>query len=549
MASTHPRTVEARPGRRPAPEDSSPTTRYVLRDLGEAKLTKMFQICTNVINKGWKVVRDRRGRIGPYAHLRDQWVSFDDIGMIRHKSEFIRAMGLGGGMIWALDLDDFRNLCGCEEYPLLRTINRVLRDYAKPDPKCILGKASSKPTQKPTPKPTQKPTPKPTQKPTPKPSTPPYEPEKPSTQKPSYGTTESPEPVMPPDSVPCRGRLFVADEKNCNQYYLCNQGELQLQVCPNGLFWNRDHCDWPENTECHPDGTTTAAPSTTTQTPEVEVPEVEVPEPVTTPAAPVGGTDVTEGAYKVVCYFTNWAWYRQGDGKYLPQDIDASLCTHINYGFAVLDGSTMTLKPHDSWADIDNEFYKKVVAFKSRGIKVLIALGGWNDSAGSKYSRLVNDPQARARFVAHALEFIEKWGFDGLDLDWEYPKCWQVDCNKGPDSDKENFANLVRELSLAFKPKGLLLSAAVSPSKAVIDAGYDVPTLSRYFDWIAVMTYDFHGHWDKQTGHVAPLYYYPGDAYDYFNAVSTPTSKTPLVKFSPLELLPQLLDREGGFAV
>ena len=50
--------------------------------------------------------------------------------------------------------------------------------------------------------------------------------------------------------------------------------------------------------------------------------------------------------------------------------------------------------------------------------------------------------------------------------------------------------------------------------------GYDVPKLSRYFDWISVMTYDFHGHWDKQTGHVAPMYYYPGDTYDYFNAVS-----------------------------
>ena len=51
-------------------------------------------------------------------------------------------------------------------------------------------------------------------------------------------------------------------------------------------------------------------------------------------------------------------------------------------------------------------------------------------------------------------------------------------------------------------------------------SGYDVPKLAKYFDWISVMTYDFHGHWDKQTGHVAPHYYYPGDTYDYFNAVS-----------------------------
>ena len=47
----------------------------------------------------------------------------------------------------------------------------------------------------------------------------------------------------------------------------------------------------------------------------------------------------------------------------------------------------------------------------------------------------------------------------------------QVDCNKGPDSDKAAFAALVRELREAFNPKGLLLSSAVSPSKTVIDAG------------------------------------------------------------------------------
>lgn len=46
--------------------------------------------------------------------------------------------------------------------------------------------------------------------------------------------------------------------------------------------------------------------------------------------------------------------YRQGTGKYLPTDIDPNLCTHIVYGFAVLDADQLTIKPHDSWADFDN---------------------------------------------------------------------------------------------------------------------------------------------------------------------------------------------------
>lgn len=58
-------------------------------------------------------------------------------------------------------------------------------------------------------------------------------------------------------------------------------------------------------------------------------------------------TDSSSSDYKVVCYFTNWAWYRQGEGKYKPQDIDETLCTHIVYGFAVLDSNSLLLKPHD----------------------------------------------------------------------------------------------------------------------------------------------------------------------------------------------------------
>jgi chitinase len=222
--------------------------------------------------------------------------------------------------------------------------------------------------------------------------------------------------------------------------------------------------------------------------------------------------------YMVVCYFTNWAWYRPGAGKYKPEDIDPNLCTHIVYGFAVLNRETLTLRTHDSWADIDNNFYGKVADYQSKGIKVTLAIGGWNDSLGDKYSRLVRDPAARKRFINHAIEFLKKYNFQGLDLDWEYPVCWQVDCNKGKPDEKEAFAAFVRELSEAFKPEGLLLSAAVSPSKKVIDAGYDIPTISRYFDWIAVMCYDYHGQWDKKTGHVAPLFEHSDDWERTFNA-------------------------------
>lgn len=87
-------------------------------------------------------------------------------------------------------------------------------------------------------------------------------------------------------------------------------------------------------------------------------------------------------------------------------------------------------------------------------------------------------------------------------------------------SDKAAFSLWVRELGEALTPRGLLLSAAVSASKTVIDAGYDVPVMAKYMDWIAVMAYDYHGQWDKKTGHVAPLYEHPDDDVTFFNAVS-----------------------------
>ena len=52
--------------------------------------------------------------------------------------------------------------------------------------------------------------------------------------------------------------------------------------------------------------------------------------------------------------YENWSFYRKGEGKMVPEDIDPSLCTHIMYGFATLNPTTLLLEVFDPWADITN---------------------------------------------------------------------------------------------------------------------------------------------------------------------------------------------------
>jgi len=181
------------------------------------------------------------------------------------------------------------------------------------------------------------------------------------------------------------------------------------------------------------------------------------------------------------------------------------LCTHIAYAFATLEPNNLTIAVFDTWADLDNKHYEQVAAFQKKGVKVSISLGGWTDST-DKYGPLLTDENNRRNFISNATKFIKKYKFDGLDLDLEYPACWQTVCNPEWANQKEGFAQLVKELRKAFKPHGWLLSAAVSANSAIVDKAYDVPTLSKNLDWIGLLTYDYHGSFDGKTGQIAPLY-------------------------------------------
>ena len=56
-------------------------------------------------------------------------------------------------------------------------------------------------------------------------------------------------------------------------------------------------------------------------------------------------------SYRVVCYFTNWAQYRGGPGRHLPEDVPHALCTHLVYAFADLDGATLSISSLE-WNDV-----------------------------------------------------------------------------------------------------------------------------------------------------------------------------------------------------
>ena len=118
----------------------------------------------------------------------------------------------------------------------------------------------------------------------------------------------------------------------------------------------------------------------------------------------------------------------------------------------------------DTWADIDNTMYARFNALKQKNakLKTMIAIGGWTDSQGSKYSNLVASNAAIATFVRSVVAFCQKYAFDGLDVDWEYPSS---------AADKAGYSNLLAALRAAFTPLGLLLSVAVSVNPATIDAG------------------------------------------------------------------------------
>lgn len=227
------------------------------------------------------------------------------------------------------------------------------------------------------------------------------------------------------------------------------------------------------------------------------------------------------GTRRNVAYYTSWSAYAR---NVMVKDIDASLITHLNFAFANLntDGSIVI---GDSWVDVEKPMggeswdspgdsrghFAQLRELKKKypHLKTLISVGGWTWS--NNFSDVAAAPEKRKQFAKTAVEFCNKHGFDGIDIDWEYPVEGGNNITHRKE-DKQNFTKLLAEIRAEIKAqnKPYLLTIAAG-GNANFTTNTEPKEMMKYLDFMNIMNYDYHGTWETTTNHNTPLYANPKD--------------------------------------
>ncbi|KAJ0313493.1 Chitinase 4 [Colletotrichum fioriniae] len=233
---------------------------------------------------------------------------------------------------------------------------------------------------------------------------------------------------------------------------------------------------------------------------------------------PATGTGTPASGYRNVLYFTNWGVY---GANYQPADIPADKVTHLLYSFADIqtDGTVVSSDPYSDtqrqYSGDDNQAgnaygcVKQLYALKkqNRQLKLVLSIGGWTWS--SKFPAVAASDTARKQFASSAIKLMIDWGFDGLDIDWEYP---------ASDTEATNFVALLKEVrsqldayAAANAPGYHFALTIACPAGPSHYKQMNLRGMDPYVDAWHLMAYDYAGSWDTTTGHQANLYQNPSN--------------------------------------
>ena len=191
------------------------------------------------------------------------------------------------------------------------------------------------------------------------------------------------------------------------------------------------------------------------------------------------------GNRHVIGYFEGWASNRPCN-VFRPEQIPLNLYTHINFAFATIDPKTFKIMPG---AESDIGLYKRLMLLKKRdpALKVFIAIGGWtfNDPGptATTFSDIAASVPRQRVFIESLISFMATYGFDGVDLDWEYPV---ADDRSGREVDFANFPKFMSRLSdsLSGLKKGISITI---PASYWYLQHFDLKALAKTVDFFNIM--------------------------------------------------------------